>query len=128
MSHHAGSVAAAIGGSIGGLICALLLRRLGFHLGAHDGVVYDGPLESRCTSSGTVYRASLSDFGDERYHLGEFCAGFTQELDGVDLRFVSGRAERAGLAVFADAWSLHDHLLAHDDIGLALKASEPGRK
>jgi 2,6-dihydroxypyridine 3-monooxygenase len=52
-----------------------------------------------------VYRALLGDFaarGGERYHLGEFCAGFSQDADGVEVRFVSGRVEHADLAVFAD--------------------------
>ena len=42
---------------------------------------------------------------DEHYHLGEFCAGLTQDADRVELRFVTGRVERADLVVFADGIS-----------------------
>jgi 2,6-dihydroxypyridine 3-monooxygenase len=72
------------------------------YLGPGNEVVYEEPVDWRYTSWGTVYRALLSDFGDEHYHLGEFCAGFSQDADQVELRFVTGRVERADLVVFAD--------------------------
>jgi 2,6-dihydroxypyridine 3-monooxygenase len=72
------------------------------YLGPGNAVVYEEPVEWRYTSWGTVYRALLSDFGDEHYHLGEFCVGFSQDADQVELRFVTGRVERADLVVFAD--------------------------
>ena len=72
------------------------------YLGADNEVVYEELVEWRYTSWGTVYRALLSDFGDEHYHLGEFCGGFSQDADGVEVRFVTGRVERANLVVFAD--------------------------
>jgi 2,6-dihydroxypyridine 3-monooxygenase len=75
------------------------------YLGPGNEIVHDEPAEWRYTSWSTVYRALLSDFGAERYHLGEFCAGFGQDPDQVELRFVSGRTERADLAVFADGIS-----------------------
>ena len=76
------------------------------YLGADNVVVHEEPAAWRYTSWGTVYRALLSDFGAEHYHLGEFCAGFGQDADRVELRFVSGRVEHADLAVFADGISL----------------------
>ncbi|PRC47072.1 monooxygenase, partial [Mycobacterium sp. ITM-2017-0098] len=72
------------------------------YLGAADDVLYEGSFEWRSTSWGTVYRALLADFGNERYHLGETCVGFDQDADHVELRFVTGRVERADLVVFAD--------------------------
>ena len=36
------------------------------------------------------------------YHLGEYCAGFSQEGDRCELRFVTGRVNTADLVVFAD--------------------------
>jgi 2,6-dihydroxypyridine 3-monooxygenase len=72
------------------------------YLGPGNTVVHDEPVEWRYTSWGTVYRALLSDFGHDHYHLGEFCVGFSQDADQVELRFVSGRVERADLVVFAD--------------------------
>jgi len=75
------------------------------YLGADDSVVHEEPAEWRYTSWGTVYRALLADFGREHYHLGEFCAGFSQDADRVEVRFVSGRVERADLVVFADGIS-----------------------
>jgi 2,6-dihydroxypyridine 3-monooxygenase len=75
------------------------------YLGSGNEVVHENAVEWRYTSWGTVYRALLSDFGDEHYHLGEYCAGFSQDADQVELRFVSGRVERADLVVFADGIS-----------------------
>jgi 2,6-dihydroxypyridine 3-monooxygenase len=72
------------------------------YLGPDNAVVHDEPAEWRYSSWGTVYRALLSDFGREHYHLGEFCAGFAQDAGQVELRFVTGRVERADLVVFAD--------------------------
>ena len=72
------------------------------YLGRDNDIVHDEPAQWRYTSWGTVYRALLADFGDEHYHLGEFCAGFSQHADGAEVRFVSGRVERADLVVFAD--------------------------
>ncbi|MFC5992854.1 NAD(P)-binding protein [Pseudonocardia hispaniensis] len=79
-------------------------RRLRY-LGPGNAIVHDEPAEWRYTSWGTVYRALLRDFGHEHYHLGEFCAGFDQDADQVELRFVTGRVERADLVVFADGIS-----------------------
>jgi 2,6-dihydroxypyridine 3-monooxygenase len=72
------------------------------YLGAHNETVHEESAEWRYTSWGTVYRALLSDFDAEHYHLGEYCSGFTQDAEGVEVRFVSGRSERADLVVFAD--------------------------
>src|SRR5918994_4598587 len=66
------------------------------YIGPDNAIMHEEPAEWRYTSWGTVYRALLADFGqDEHYHLGEFCAGFSQHADQVELRFVSGRVERA---------------------------------
>jgi len=75
------------------------------YLGADNTVEHEEPADWRYTSWGTVYRALLGDFGHEHYHLGEFCAGLTQSDDHVELRFVTGRVERADLVVFADGIS-----------------------
>ncbi|MEK6437740.1 FAD binding domain-containing protein [Pseudonocardia sp. T1-2H] len=75
------------------------------YIGAGDEIVFDEPSTWRFTSWTTTYKALLGDFGTERYHLGEHCAGLDQDADGVDLRFVSGRQERADLVVFADGIS-----------------------
>jgi 2,6-dihydroxypyridine 3-monooxygenase len=72
------------------------------YLGPGNAILHEEPAEWRYTSWGTVYRALLGDFGREHYHLGEFCCGFSQDGDQVELRFVSGRVERADLVVFAD--------------------------
>ncbi|MFI1848211.1 hypothetical protein [Streptomyces sp. NPDC020480] len=65
------------------------------HLGGDNEVVHDDAVEWRYSSWSTIYRALLDDFGTDHYHLGEFCAGFDQDADGVTLRFVSGRTETA---------------------------------
>lgn len=72
------------------------------YLGKRNEVLHEDPVEWRYSSWGTIYGALLDDFGTERYHLGEFCAGFDQDADSVTLRFVSGRTETADLVVFAD--------------------------
>lgn len=72
------------------------------YLGRDDEVLHSDPVPWRYTSWGTFYRALLADFGTDGYHLGEYAAGFDQDADGVDVRFVSGRTERADLVVFAD--------------------------
>ncbi|WP_239154118.1 hypothetical protein [Amycolatopsis sp. FDAARGOS 1241] len=75
------------------------------YLGSGNAILHEEPADWRYTSWGTVYRALLSDFGTDHYHLGEFCAGYGQDVDQVELRFVSGRVERADLVVFADGIS-----------------------
>lgn len=72
------------------------------YLGHSNEIVYEEAVDWRYTSWGTVYRALLGDFGQEHYHLGEYCAGFSQRADRVELRFVTGRVEHADLVVFAD--------------------------
>jgi 2,6-dihydroxypyridine 3-monooxygenase len=72
------------------------------YLGRANEVLHDEPKEWRYTSWDTVYRALLSDFGDAHYHLGEFCSGFSQDAEQVELRFATDRVEHADLVVFAD--------------------------
>lgn len=72
------------------------------YLGMDNTVVYREDAPWRYTSWGTFYRALLADYGTGRYHLGEYAAGFDQDADGVEVRFTSGRRERADLVVFAD--------------------------
>lgn len=75
------------------------------YLGAGNEVLHDELAVWRYTSWDTVYRALLSDFGAEHYHLGQSFAGFSQDADSVELRFTSGRTEYADLVVFADGIS-----------------------
>ncbi|MGB8405827.1 MAG: FAD-dependent monooxygenase [Mycobacterium sp.] len=75
------------------------------YLGRDNEILHDEPVQWRYTSWDTVYRALLSDFGDEHYHLGESFVGFSQDADLVELRFASGRRESAHLVVFADGIS-----------------------
>ncbi|MDG4668451.1 FAD-dependent monooxygenase [Mycobacterium sp. 236(2023)] len=72
------------------------------YLGPDNTVVHREEAPWSYTSWGTFYRALLADFGTESYHLGEYAAGFDQDADGVEVRFTSGRCERADLVVFAD--------------------------
>ncbi|NMH99648.1 NAD-binding protein [Pseudonocardia sp. K10HN5] len=75
------------------------------YIGADNEIVFDEPSTWRFTSWTTTYKALLADFGTDNYHLGEHVAGLDQDADGVTLRFVSGREERAELVVFADGIS-----------------------
>ncbi|MCZ0729411.1 FAD-dependent monooxygenase [Mycolicibacterium iranicum] len=75
------------------------------YLGPDNSVVHREEAPWSYTSWGTFYRALLTDFGTTDYHLGEYAAGFDQDADGVEVRFTSGRRERADLVVFADGIS-----------------------
>ena len=72
------------------------------YLGPDNSAVHREEAPWSYTSWGTFYRALLTDFGTTDYHLGEYAAGFDQDADGVEVRFTSGRRERADLVVFAD--------------------------
>lgn len=72
------------------------------YLDRHNEVIHSDAQPWTFTSWGTFYRALLADFGTQNYHLGEYAAGFDEDADGVEVRFVSGRRERADLVVFAD--------------------------
>ena len=75
------------------------------YLGAGNKIVHEEPASWRFSSWTTMYRVLLDDFGTERYHLGDFAVGVSQDDEGVDVRFTSGRTERADLVVFADGIS-----------------------
>ncbi|MGC5615372.1 FAD-dependent monooxygenase [Georgenia sp. Z1491] len=75
------------------------------YLGKGDAILHEERIEWRYSSWSTIYRALYEDFDPHRYVLGEYAAGFSQDEDGVEVRFVSGRVERAELVVFADGIS-----------------------
>jgi 2,6-dihydroxypyridine 3-monooxygenase len=75
------------------------------YLGPGDAVVHEEPAAWRFSSWTTLYRSLLDDFGTQRYHLGQLAVGLTQHEDGVEVRFLGGRRERADLVVFADGIS-----------------------
>ncbi|MFD0856258.1 FAD-dependent monooxygenase, partial [Actinomadura adrarensis] len=75
------------------------------YVGAGNKIVHEEPTAWRFSSWTTMYRVLLDDFGTDRYHIGEYAVGAGQDADGVDVRFLSGRTERAELVVFADGIS-----------------------
>ncbi|MFJ4029358.1 FAD-dependent monooxygenase [Paenarthrobacter sp. NPDC089989] len=75
------------------------------YLGSDNQVLFEEPAEWRYSSWSTLYRALLTDFGQENCVLNEFAVGFTQDSDTVEVRFASGRTEQAELVVFADGIS-----------------------
>ena len=75
------------------------------YIGPGNEVVHEEPTSWRFTSWTTLYRTLLGDFGTSGYHMGESAVGLEQDADGVEVRFLSGRRERAGLVVFADGIS-----------------------
>jgi len=75
------------------------------YVGSDNIIVHEQAATYRFTSWNTIYQPLLTDFGVQRYHLGEHFVGLDQDADGVDLRFASGRRERAELVVFADGIS-----------------------
>jgi 2,6-dihydroxypyridine 3-monooxygenase len=75
------------------------------YVGAGNRVVHEEPTSWRFTSWTTLYRTLLRDYGTSGYHMGEFAVGVDQDADGAEVRFLSGRTERADLVVFADGIS-----------------------
>lgn len=75
------------------------------YLGPGNAVVHEEPASWRFSSWTTLYRTLLADFGTERYHLGDAVVGLDQDAESVEVRFLSGRRERAELVVFADGIS-----------------------
>jgi len=71
-------------------------------LDGSGALLWDYPVAYRFVSWGSLYRALLSEFGRERYHQGAALVGFSQDGDGVDLRFASGQKSRYDLLVLAD--------------------------
>lgn len=68
-----------------------------------DGTILDErACRYRFTAYNEIYRGLLDHFDDDRYHLGEECAGFEQNADDVAVFFASGRTETCDLLVFAD--------------------------
>lgn len=56
----------------------------------------------RSVSWGSLYRGLLTEFGRDRYHQGAALAGFSQDEEGVDLRFANGQQLRYDLLILAD--------------------------
>lgn len=75
------------------------------YLGENNSVLHQEQVTWSYSSWSTLYKALLYDFGRENYVLGEYAVGFTEHTDDVEVRFVSGRVERADLVVFADGVS-----------------------
>lgn len=71
-------------------------------LDASGAVLWDYPVAYRFVSWGSLYRALLGEFGRTRYHQGAALVGFSQDGDGVDLRFANGQESRYDLLVLAD--------------------------
>ena len=57
---------------------------------------YEAPHRYRFSAWNTIYRALLDHFDADRYHLGAEVTGFTQDADGVTVRFARGRGTHAG--------------------------------
>jgi 2,6-dihydroxypyridine 3-monooxygenase len=75
------------------------------HIGDKNSVIYEEPAIWKFASWGSIQRNLLDDFGRLDYHLNEFACGFSQNTDFAEVRFVSGRVEKADLVVFADGIS-----------------------
>jgi 2,6-dihydroxypyridine 3-monooxygenase len=68
----------------------------------NNRLISDREVPGQFTSWGALHRAMSQKLDPARYHPGEACVGIEQLADGIELRFASGRTERADLAVFAD--------------------------
>lgn len=68
-----------------------------------DGATrYEAAHRYRFSSWNTIYRALLTCFDDDRYHLGREMAGFTAQRDSVRVRFADGSSRDCDLLVCAD--------------------------
>lgn len=65
-------------------------------------IAFDESVEWRFSSWSTLYRALLSDFGRDNYHLGFGVTDFSQDADCAELRFSNGETRTADLVIFAD--------------------------
>ena len=72
------------------------------YLGRDNEIVFEEPAVWRFTSWGTLYRALLSDFGRDNYHLGHCVVGVDSGPDSATVRFANGKEATADLVVFAD--------------------------
>lgn len=89
------------------------------YLGAENKVIFEEKAEWHYSSWSVMYNSLLADFGRESYVLGEYAVGFDQDPEGVDVRFVSGRTERADLVVFADGITSVGRKRLYPDAGLS---------
>lgn len=71
-------------------------------LDGSGSLLFEEPVAYRFISWGRLYQALLAQFGRERYHQGAALVGFSQDEQGVDLRFASGRECQFDLLVLAD--------------------------
>ena len=65
-------------------------------------LLWEEAVTYRFVSWSSLYCALLSEFGRERYLQGAALVGFSQDGQGVDLRFASGQQLRYDLLVLAD--------------------------
>lgn len=70
--------------------------------GPGNRIVFEQAEAGAFASWSSLYRALVARFGRQNYNLGEACVGTSEDADGVEVRFASGRTERADLVVFAD--------------------------
>ena len=70
--------------------------------GPGNRIVFEQIEEGAFASWSSLYRALVARFGRDEYILGEACVGTTENKAGVEVRFASGRTERADFVVFAD--------------------------
>lgn len=70
--------------------------------GPGNRIVFEQAEEGAFASWSSLYRALVARFGREDYVLGETCVDAVDDQEGVEVRFASGRIERADLVVFAD--------------------------
>ncbi|MDP9906045.1 FAD binding domain-containing protein [Arthrobacter bambusae] len=75
------------------------------YLGPGNEILHEEPADWSYSSWSTLYGALLFDFSRTNYVLGESAVDFVQDSDEVEIRFASGRTERAELVVFADGIS-----------------------
>ena len=72
------------------------------YLAADDSIIHEEPAVWRFTSWSTLYRALLSDFGAEHYHLGQTFVGLSQDENSIEVRFANGKTVSSDMAIFAD--------------------------
>jgi 2,6-dihydroxypyridine 3-monooxygenase len=72
------------------------------YVDASGQVIDAAPTHNRFTSWNTLYRALLSAFPSDRYHLSHEVVGFEQSEDGVTMSFVDGSRHDCELMVAAD--------------------------
>lgn len=80
-------------------------------------IVSADPQHLRFAGWSTIYRALLAEYGRARYHFDHEVVSFSQDEEGVAVRFADGQQADGDLLVFADGFNSTGRRLLLPDVG-----------